>query len=71
MRRNRHRQGVELVATKVDDLVNRIRELSGDCEIQRFEIIGLRDDLKTRDERIEELEAELATLTGGGKKAKG
>lgn len=52
------------MATKVDDLVNRIRELSGDCEIQRFEIIGLRDDLKTANERIIQLEAELATFTG-------
>ena len=51
------------MVTKVDDLVNRIRELSGDCEIQRFEIIGLRDDLATRDERIAELEARLESAS--------
>ena len=50
------------MATKVEDLVNRIRELSGDCEIQRFEIIGLRDDLAIRDVRIKELEDELAAV---------
>lgn len=54
------------MATKVNDLINRIRELSGDCEIQRFEILGLRDDLTTRDARIEELENELGKLTGKG-----
>ena len=54
------------MATKVDDLVTRIRELSGDCEIQRFEILGLRDDLKTRDERIKELENQVAFLTPVG-----
>ncbi len=48
------------MATKVEDLVNRIRELSGDCEIQRFEILGLRDDLKTRDALIAVLKAKLA-----------
>lgn len=57
------------MATKVEDLVNRIRELSGDCEIQRFEILGLRDDLATRDARIAELEAELGSLTGKGSEA--
>lgn len=55
------------MATKVEDLVNRIRELSGDCEIQRFEILGLRDDLATRDERIAELEAELGKKKGSEK----
>jgi peptidoglycan hydrolase CwlO-like protein len=47
------------MSTKVEDLVNRIRELSGDVEIQRFEIIGLRDDLEQRDARIKELEEQL------------
>lgn len=57
------------MATKVDDLVLRIRELSGDTEIQRFEILGLRDDIDTMAARIKELEDELAVFTVSKKRS--
>lgn len=69
LRRRGNGKGLGLMATKVEDLVNRIRELSGDTEIQRFEILGLRDDLETANARVAELEAELAVSTEKGSEA--
>ena len=51
------------MSIKSDDLIQRIRDLVADVEIQRLSIVGLQDDIRERDERIVVLEKELSVLT--------